>query len=253
MTTDSKERGWVDGLRYDERGLIPAIVQDAESQAVLMLAYMNRDSLLKTLETGQTWFWSRSRNELWNKGATSGHVQQVQSIAYDCDRDALLLQVKQTGAACHTGAYTCFFEQVVGEPGCVTDCEDKQGEGVSKQRDAAASAAGTSVEPAARDRYGILTDLIETIDRRYAERPEGAYTTYLFAKGIDKILKKVGEEATEVIVAAKNGDAAELVAEAGDLLYHLLVLLKQQGIPFDAVLAELEKRHGAKDMPNKTK
>jgi phosphoribosyl-AMP cyclohydrolase / phosphoribosyl-ATP pyrophosphohydrolase len=217
---------WIDTLQFDrETGLIPAIVQDVQSKEVLMLAYMNRESLLKTLETGTTWFWSRSRQELWNKGATSGHVQEVVRLSYDCDKDTLLVEVKQTGAACHTGHYTCFFTQAVGG-----ERQEQSG-----------------------GRYAILNELIETIARRDAERPEGAYTTYLFEKGLDKILKKVGEESTEVIVAAKNQDAHELTCEAGDLLYHLFVLLRQQGLSFDAVLAELERRHGKQDMRGKTK
>ncbi|GAX90800.1 bifunctional phosphoribosyl-AMP cyclohydrolase/phosphoribosyl-ATP diphosphatase HisIE [Effusibacillus lacus] len=224
---------WIDSLKFDERGLIPAVIQDVQSNKVLMVAYMNRESLVRTVETGQTWFWSRSRNELWNKGATSGHVQQVQSIAHDCDRDTLLIQVKQTGFACHTGAYSCFYETVVGG-----------------QRNLGDTGGVSAMQP---DDFSILAELVATIDQRYKERPEGAYTTYLFEKGLDKILKKVGEEATEVVVAAKNGDAAELTSETGDLIYHLLVLLKQQGVSMEAVLAELEKRHGVKDIPNKTK
>lgn len=221
---------WIERLRFDERGLIPAVIQDVKSKSVLMVAYMNRESLTKTLETGQTWFWSRSRSELWNKGATSGHFQRVKRIACDCDSDTLLLEVEQTGAACHTGAYTCFFERVYGDEGI----------------------AGGSGPVEGKPDFSILAKLIETIADRYEKRPEGAYTTYLFDKGLDKILKKIGEEATEVVVAGKNPDAGELVAEAGDLIYHLLVLLRQQGISFGAVLAELERRHGVKDMRNKT-
>ncbi|MFC4768342.1 bifunctional phosphoribosyl-AMP cyclohydrolase/phosphoribosyl-ATP diphosphatase HisIE [Effusibacillus consociatus] len=229
MSLQLQSKEWIDNLRFDERGLIPAIIQDFESKSVLMLAYMNRESLLKTIETGQTWFWSRSRNQLWNKGATSGHVQQVHRLAYDCDQDTLLLEVTQTGAACHTGEYTCFFEEVV---------------------------VGTSNGETGGNRtsgFRILQELIDTIALRYKERPEGAYTTYLFEKGLDKILKKIGEESTEVVIAAKNDDSTELIAETGDLIYHLLVLLKQKGIPFDDIQSELEKRHGVKDIPNKTK
>lgn len=220
------DREWIEGLKFDEAtGLIPAIVQDVQSKEVLMLAYMNRESLQKTLDTGTTWFWSRSRQEYWNKGATSGHVQQVARISYDCDKDTLLVEVKQTGAACHTGHYSCFFTQGVGDTRQIHE----------------------------GNRYAILDELIQTIAKRYAERPEGAYTTYLFEKGLDKILKKVGEESTEVIVAAKNRDDYELTCEVGDLIYHLLVLLRQQELPLDAVLDELEKRHGKQDMKGKSK
>lgn len=209
---------WTEQIKYDDKGLVPAIVQDAVSKEVLMLAYMNRESLLKTLETRQTWFWSRSRGELWNKGATSGHTQEVVTLKYDCDGDTLLVTVKQTGPACHTGAYSCFFRG--------TD-----------------AAADDSAGNAADDRFGPLNRLEATIAQRDAERTEGSYTTYLFDKGLDKILKKIGEETAEVIIAGKNRDAQELRSEAADLIFHLMVLLREQRIPLDAVLEELEFRH----------
>jgi phosphoribosyl-ATP pyrophosphohydrolase/phosphoribosyl-AMP cyclohydrolase len=217
--------GWIDNLKFDEAtGLIPCIVQDVHSREVLMLAYMNRESIQKTIETGQTWFWSRSRQELWNKGAASGHVQEVVRFGYDCDRDTLLCEVKQTGPACHTGSSTCFFEAVPGfEVG----------------------------ERKAGHRYEILDELLKTIAARDAKRPEGAYTTYLFEKGLEKILKKIGEESTEVVIAAMNGDREELTAEAGDLIYHLFVLLQQQKLSFDEVLKLLEARHSNQDIKNK--
>ncbi|ARU61419.1 bifunctional phosphoribosyl-AMP cyclohydrolase/phosphoribosyl-ATP pyrophosphatase [Tumebacillus avium] len=216
---------WIDSLQFDEAtGLIPCVVQDVQSREVLMLAYMNRESIEKTVETGQTWFWSRSRQELWNKGATSGHVQQVVRFGYDCDRDTLLCEVEQTGPACHTGSYTCFFESVPGY------------------------AAG---ERSAGHRYAILDELLATIAARDAERPTGAYTTYLFEKGLEKILKKIGEESTEVVIAALKGDRPELTAEAGDLIYHLFVLLQEQKLSFDDVLKLLEERHSKKDIQNK--
>ncbi|MBR3205160.1 MAG: bifunctional phosphoribosyl-AMP cyclohydrolase/phosphoribosyl-ATP diphosphatase HisIE, partial [Bacillus sp. (in: Bacteria)] len=175
--------------------------------------YMNQESYEKTLETGETWFYSRSRNELWHKGATSGHTQQVISIRYDCDKDALLVLVAPSGPACHTGSYSCFSE-----------------EGVKQQR-------------GEQDRFAILNELEQVIAKRQMEMPEGAYTTYLFEKGVDKILKKVGEEASEVIIAAKNRDQEELKWETADLLYHLLVLLREQQLPLDDVLKVLKKRH----------
>lgn len=208
-----------EAVKWDGQGLIPAIVQDAVSKEVLMLAYMNRESLRLTVESGETWFWSRSRSELWHKGATSGHIQKVRSLRYDCDGDTLLVTVEQTGPACHTGAYSCFFnEAAVG-----------------------ARAGEQSKLPAGR--FDILEKLESIIAQRDAERPEGAYTTYLFEKGVDKILKKVGEEAAEVIIAAKNRSHEELRYEASDLIFHLMVLLREQKLPLDDLLAELARRH----------
>ncbi|MBY0146386.1 bifunctional phosphoribosyl-AMP cyclohydrolase/phosphoribosyl-ATP diphosphatase HisIE [Neobacillus niacini] len=201
-------------IRFDEKGLVPAIVQDADTKEVLTLAFMNQESLTKTLETGETWFYSRSRQELWNKGATSGNTQSVVSVKYDCDQDAVLVLVQPKGPACHTGAVSCFSEGVVTERETINLAD-----------------------------YQILQSLEQLIIEREKERPEGAYTTYLFEKGVDKILKKVGEEASEVIIAAKNRDTEELKWEAADLLYHLQVLLVEQGLPFKEVLKTLEERH----------
>jgi len=212
MTT---EWNW-EQLKFDENGLIPAIVQDAVSKTVLTLAYMNRESLQKSLETKETWFWSRSRQELWHKGATSGNTQRIVSMKADCDGDSLVVQVVPNGPACHTGAYSCF----AGEMLPVEESTEKSGS----------------------DRYAILGELEQLIAEREAERPEGSYTTYLFEKGVDKILKKVGEEAAEVIIAAKNRDPQELRYEASDLIFHLLVLLREQKLPLDEVLSELERR-----------
>ncbi|WP_400162375.1 bifunctional phosphoribosyl-AMP cyclohydrolase/phosphoribosyl-ATP diphosphatase HisIE [Brevibacillus sp. TJ4] len=215
MTTG---QAW-DQLKFDDNGLIPAIVQDAASKKVLTLAYMNKESLEKSLETKETWFWSRSRQELWHKGATSGHTQRIVSIHYDCDGDALVVQVEPNGPACHNGTYSCFTGALLEEAGTEEQAADT---------------------PA--DRFAILGELEQIIATREAERPEGSYTTYLFDKGVDKILKKVGEETAEVIIAAKNRDPHELSCEASDLLYHLLVLLREQKLPLDRVLAELERR-----------
>ena len=199
-------------IRFDEKGLVPAIVQDAETKEVLTLAYMNQESLTKTLETGETWFFSRSRQELWHKGATSGNTQSVVSVKYDCDQDAVLVLVEPKGPACHTGAVSCFSEGITERSSSLAD-------------------------------YQILQSLEKLIIEREKDRPEGAYTTYLFEKGVDKILKKVGEEASEVIIAAKNRDKEELKWEAADLLYHLQVLLVEQDLPFKEVLKTLEERH----------
>jgi len=195
-----------DDLKFDGQGLIPAIVQDANTREVLTLAYMNRESLARTIETRETWFWSRSRNELWHKGETSGNTQQVVDLVADCDGDAIVVLVTPAGPACHTGARSCF--------------DLKQHE----------------------DFAGVLTQLYKLIESRERERPEGSYTTYLFDQGIDKILKKVGEESAETIIAAKNGETKPLVSEVSDLIYHLLVLLVARGVSLDQISEELVLR-----------
>jgi len=207
----------IESIKFDQNGLVPAIVQDAASKEVLTLAYMNEESLKKTIETKETWFYSRSRQELWHKGATSGNTQTVVEMRYDCDQDAILVLVQPEGPACHTGAYTCFSETI-----------DKQ-----------------EVQ-ASQDRFHILNTLETLIAKRESELPEGSYTTYLFTEGVDKILKKVGEEAGEVIIAAKNRDHGELKWEVADLLFHLMVLLREQKLPLDEVLNVLEERHVGK-------
>ncbi|MCZ8513914.1 bifunctional phosphoribosyl-AMP cyclohydrolase/phosphoribosyl-ATP diphosphatase HisIE [Paenibacillus filicis] len=214
-------------VKWDAQGLVPAVVQDASSKEVLMMAYMNEESLKLTVESGETWYWSRSRSELWHKGATSGHIQKVRSLRYDCDGDTLLVLVDQTGPACHTGQYSCFHNEV--KAGALAGGEA-----------AAVTVAGQA------DRFAMLSKLESVIAQRDAERPEGAYTTYLFEKGVDKILKKVGEETAEVIIAAKNKDNDELRCEASDLIFHLMVLLRERKLPLDDVLGELDKRHNTK-------
>src|SRR5690349_4851527 len=194
-------------VNFDEHGLAPVVVQDVHTREVLTLAYMNHESLARTLETGQTWFWSRSRNELWHKGATSGNTQDVIAITTDCDNDAIIVLVEPAGPACHTGAGSCFDLQV-----------PEQSPG------------------------GLLHELYHIIKSRKEERPAGSYTAYLFDKGLDKILKKFGEEAAETIIAAKNEDQQQLVAETADLLYHLLVLLVARDVNLDHVSDELAQR-----------
>ncbi|PYE44507.1 phosphoribosyl-ATP pyrophosphatase /phosphoribosyl-AMP cyclohydrolase [Paenibacillus barcinonensis] len=211
----------VEHIRWDE-GLVPAIVQDVDTREVLMMAYMNRESLKLSLESGETWFWSRSRQELWNKGATSGNVQEIVSLKYDCDGDTLLVEVKPKGPACHTGAVTCFHNEIIGLP---------------------ATNSIQSSSSNAESRFEVLAELESIIAERERERPEGAYTTYLFDKGVDKILKKIGEEASETIIAAKNKDNDELRLEVSDLMYHLLVLLQERKLPLDDIMSELSRRH----------
>lgn len=210
-------------LKFNDQGLIPAIIQDADSGQVLMMAYMNREALDKTLATGRTWFYSRSRQSLWMKGETSGSIQTVKEIRYDCDQDTLLVLVEQTGAACHTGHYSCFYRSLDGQE-------------IEPVRFDASRVYQSKEGPA------ILLELMDVICQRQKDRPEGSYTTYLFDKGLDKILKKVGEETAEVIIAAKNPDNSELIYEASDLIYHLLVLLVEKGVDLTDIFTELRSR-----------
>ncbi|PKM64974.1 MAG: bifunctional phosphoribosyl-AMP cyclohydrolase/phosphoribosyl-ATP pyrophosphatase [Firmicutes bacterium HGW-Firmicutes-20] len=200
----------INDLRFDSSGLITAVVQDVFTKEVLMVAYMNQEALDQTISTGKTWFFSRSRNQLWHKGETSGNFQTVKAIRYDCDGDALLIEVEPMGPACHTGEQSCFYRNIV---------EGESTENVS-----------------------IITRLFETVKERKANPKEGSYTNYLFDKGIDKILKKVGEETSEVIIAAKNDSKDELVYETADLVYHMTVLLVEKGIDPQEIANELKKR-----------
>jgi len=199
-------------LKFDERGLIPAIVQDEGTGEVLTLAYMSRESLGITIREGFTCFYSRSRGQLWRKGESSGNVQKVASISTDCDSDALLVKVRPAGPACHTGANTCFYQPLHGE---------------------------------GQERFSLGT-LHSLLAERRQNPQEGSYTTYLFDKGVDKILKKVGEETAEVIIAAKNNDSHELTCELADLTYHTLVLMAEQGLTPGDIRAELARRYAKK-------
>ena len=200
----------IDELKFDEKGLIPAIVVDADTKNVLTLAYMNRESLAISMEKGLTCFWSRSRQELWLKGETSGNYQHIVSITADCDNDALVVMVEKDGPACHTGSDSCFTKPVW--------------------------------ESDELNEFS-LASLMQLIEGRKTEKKEGSYTTYLFEKGIDKILKKVGEECTEVIIAGKADDKKETVYEIADLCYHVMVLMIEMGISLDDIHKELKGRH----------
>lgn len=200
----------IDELKFDEKGLIPAIVVDAITKKVLTLAYMNRESLEISMKEGKTCFWSRSRQELWLKGETSGNYQHIVSITADCDNDALVVMVEKDGPACHTGSDSCFTKDVW------------QNEDLHEFS---------------------LEGLIDLLKGRKTEKKEGSYTTYLFEKGIDKILKKVGEENTEVIIAAKADDKKETVYEIADLCYHVMVLMVEMGISIEDIHKELASRH----------
>jgi phosphoribosyl-ATP pyrophosphohydrolase/phosphoribosyl-AMP cyclohydrolase len=203
-------------IRWGADGLAPVVVADATDGAVLTLAYANREALERTLASGSTWLWSRSRNELWNKGATSGNTQRVVSVSVDCDADALLYRVVPNGPACHTGAPSCFATTVALD--------------------------GAATEPSGEAFARSVGALARTVEARKAHPPEGSYTAKLFAGGVDRIAKKIGEEATEVVIAAKNDDRTELVWETADLLYHVLVLLAERGVSLDDVGAELSRR-----------
>jgi phosphoribosyl-ATP pyrophosphohydrolase/phosphoribosyl-AMP cyclohydrolase len=218
----------VEDVRFDERGLVAAVVQDARTREVLTLAYMNEESLRRTLEEGETWFWSRSRSELWHKGATSGHTQRVVELRLDCDSDALVVLVEPKGPACHTGAVSCFRR----------DAEMPEAEMPEAE---AARESGSSVArgPSIGD---VLEELFGVVAARRREMPEGSYTTYLFEKGLNKILKKVGEESAETIIAAKDGDLGALTAETADLVYHLIVLLVERGLTLEDLSGELARR-----------
>jgi phosphoribosyl-ATP pyrophosphohydrolase/phosphoribosyl-AMP cyclohydrolase len=208
---------WLKEIKFDANGLIPVITQDYQNKEVLMLAYMNQVALDKTIETGKVHYYSRSRGEQWLKGETSGHYQLVKAISYDCDGDTILIQVEQIGAACHTGHRTCFYRDTQkGEIGEVSKVEYFDSR--------------------------MLKEEYDTIVDRKNEPKEGSYTNYLLDKGIDKTLKKVGEEAAEVIIAAKNSDKYETVGEIADLLYHLQVAMVQSDIKWEDIFEEIKNR-----------
>lgn len=197
-------------LSFSTNGLLPAIVQDHESGKVLMLAYMNKEAVQKTMETKETWFYSRSRKELWNKGATSGNKQYVKNIAFDCDSDALLISVTSAGPACHTGKVSCFYNIMY---------QEKQ------------------------DDREVIHDINQIIQDRKEHPVDNSYTNYLFREGVDKVLKKIGEEASEVIIGAKNKDKEEIKWEVADLIYHTLVLMNMMDVSIGDIKEELYQRH----------
>lgn len=205
----------INTLQFDDKGLLPAIVQDDRTGEVLMLAYMNKEAVEKTIETNETWFYSRSRQELWNKGATSGNRQQVKRLSMDCDADTLLVQVSPQGPACHTGENTCFF---------------------------------TTVHENEESLREVVYEVIDEIQNRKVNPVEGSYTTYLFNEGIDKVLKKVGEETTEVVIGAKNADKEEVSNEIADLVYHTLVLMNILDVDLADIQKVLRKRRPKKEV-----
>lgn len=199
----------INDIKFDDNGLVPAIVQDINTNKVLMLAYMNKEAVRKTLEEKTTCYYSRSRQELWKKGETSGNIQKLRGFYYDCDKDTILILVEQVGVACHTGSYSCFFNEVMSSG--------------DNEKD-------------------ILNELYEVIENRKNNPKEGSYTSYLFEKGLDKILKKIGEESSEVIIGAKNKNKEEMTYEISDLAYHTLVLMVNEGIGLEDIERELRKR-----------
>ncbi|MFA7573444.1 MAG: bifunctional phosphoribosyl-AMP cyclohydrolase/phosphoribosyl-ATP diphosphatase HisIE [Lutispora sp.] len=199
----------VEEIKFDDRGLVPAVVQDADTKKVLMLAYMNKESIKKTLKEREACYYSRSRKELWKKGETSGNIQKVKGFYYDCDKDSILIIVEQIGVACHTGEISCFFNEVL---------------------------------KAENEEADVLKDLYNLLGERKENPIEGSYTNYLFEKGLDKILKKVGEETSEVIIGAKNKSKRELVYEISDLVYHVLVLMVNENVSIEDIKKELRRR-----------
>ncbi|MGB9792883.1 MAG: bifunctional phosphoribosyl-AMP cyclohydrolase/phosphoribosyl-ATP diphosphatase HisIE [Thermacetogeniaceae bacterium] len=213
LSDEGEIKAVLERIKFDKDGLVPAVVQDVENGDVLMVAYMNRESLERSLRTGRTWFYSRKRKSLWLKGETSGNYQYIREVRYDCDADTLLIRVEQVGNACHEGYRSCFF-RCIGQPYVR---EEKGGS-------------------------GILEELFAVIMERKETLPEDSYTAKLFRKGIDRITQKVGEEAVEVVIAGKNRDKAELIEESADLIYHLLVLLAECGVTPGEVWAKLAER-----------
>ena len=237
-------------VRFDERGLVPAVVQDARTREVLTLAYMNEESLRRTLAERETWFWSRSRAALWHKGATSGHTQRVVGALLDCDADALVVLVEPRGPACHTGAATCFQHELRERGGREPAASDKAGENGAPMIEAAALSAADGVVEEGSEAGGgfgaMVEKLFAVVEGRRRERPQNSYTTYLFEQGLNKILKKVGEESAETIIAAKDEDTAALASETADLLYHLVVMLVERGVTLGDVDRELARRRRGK-------
>lgn len=221
MNRDNIDINLPAGIRWNADGLLPVIVQDGDTQEVLMLAYMNEEALKLTIKEKRAWYYSRSRQSLWLKGETSGNTQEVQDLRFDCDKDAILLTVKQKGVACHENYYSCFHYNV----------EENEFNSLGAPHEIPTPSLGRTLET-----------LAQVIHERNLERPEGSYTTYLFEKGIDKILKKVGEESAETIIAAKNSSLEEIRYETADLFFHLLVMLEERGVSLEEIAKELQGR-----------
>ena len=211
----------LDNINYDEKGLVPAVIQDVKTKEVLMVAYMNKEALEKTIETKTAWFYSRKRKRLWQKGETSGNLLLVDKILYDCDKDTLLLKVNPKGPTCHTGNKSCFYRELIQESTTDHSSDSVDGQG---------------------DLTQIIDELIEIIDSRFTEKPEGSYIVKLYNGGKEKILKKVGEEATEVVIASMSENKGDTIYETAYLIFHLLIALRYDNISLSQVLAELRRR-----------
>lgn len=244
---------FLEEIRWNADGLVPAVAQDAGSGRVLTLAWMNRAALSATVASGHAHYWSRSRQKLWKKGESSGHVQDVREVRLDCDRDAVLLVVDQAGGiACHTGRERCFFRRL--EEGEWKDVEPvlKDPKAIyGVQQSAISSQTSAATVPAGAMRQDVLAAVASTIEQRRGADPATSYVASLFERGDDAMLKKIGEEATETVLAAKEGDPARITHEVADLWFHCLVVLARHGLSPDDVLAELERRHGISGVDEK--
>lgn len=260
MSTDlDPSQDWLDALKWNDDGLIPAIAQDAESGRVLMLAWMNRESLARTAQTGKAVYWSRSRGRLWQKGEESGHVQHVRAMRADCDGDAILLFVQQDGLACHTGRESCFFfaregehwqaaAPVLKDPGEIYAARAD----ASPMRDLPLEAGASATKQASSDSgEDVLSRLCATLSARRQADPETSYTAKLLSRGPDAILKKIGEETAELIMASKTAQTADIIYEAGDVFFHILVLLAFHGLSIDDIRQELARREGVSGIAEK--
>lgn len=214
----------LDNISYDEKGLVPAVVQDVKSKEVLMVAYMNKEALNKTIETGKAWFFSRKRKSLWQKGETSGNFLEIKSIFYDCDNDTLLLKVAPKGPACHTGHISCFYRSLL------------------QNQDFTCGGCTNTEHDVQENPLNILDELVKVIDSRFTEKPEGSYIAKLYSGGRERILKKVGEEAAEVVIASMSQNKGETIYETADLLFHLLIALRFDGITVEEIMTELKRR-----------
>jgi len=234
-------------ITYDEKGLVPAVVQDEKTGEVLMMAYMNKDALQKTLETGRAWFYSRKRKTLWQKGETSGNFQEVKKIFYDCDGDTLLLKVDPKGPACHTGNRSCFYRDLMNDAGRITEITEynnNEDEQMIKEEENTYGKNPVREKDISKfnSELKVLEELVSIIDSRFNELPEDSYVAKLYKGGRERILKKVGEEASEVIIASMSGKKSDTIYETADLIFHLLIALRYDGISVQEIMEELKRR-----------
>lgn len=232
-------------ITYDEKGLVPVILQDEKTGEVLMMAYMNKDALQKTMETGTAWFYSRKRKTLWQKGETSGNFQEVKDIFYDCDGDTLLLKVDPKGPACHTGNRSCFYRRIANDAARITEIneyDNGEDELMIKKEICKENPVRQKDIGQINSELKILEELVSIIDSRFNELPEDSYVAKLYRGGRERILKKVGEEASEVIIASMSGKKGDTIYETADLIFHLLIALRYDGISLQEIMEELKRR-----------